>query len=137
MKKTLLLLLLPLFFQLSAQESAEDVINKSEKHFKKKEYKEAMTDLNDGLIKMPDSTKLYLQRGNLNLTYQLFDKAESDFTLGLKISMDTNEKVIFLINRSSAKTSVRNFEGAYTDMKQALELDSNNIGAYSLSLIHI
>lgn len=131
MKKLLFLLSIIIVFQVSAQQSAKEVINKSEKHFKKKEYQEAMNVLNDGIIKMPDSSILYFQRGNLNLTYQRYDKAESDFTIGYKLTNDTNEKVLYLINRSSAKTSVRDFEGAYNDLIQAIKLDSNNIGAYS------
>ena len=44
-----------------------------------------MTVLNDGLMKMPDSEQLYPYRGILNLKFQLYDKAENDFTLWLKI----------------------------------------------------
>lgn len=114
-----------------AQKNANYYVEKSGKLFNKKEFQEALKVLDDAIIIMPDSAKLYDARGNYLVIFQLFDKAESDFSSALKLIEDSTIKANTLMNRASARTGVRNFDGAYSDLQQAVLLDSTNIGVYS------
>lgn len=95
------------------------------------QYELIMPTFEKALKIMPDSLMLYDMRGNYYVAMSQFDLAISDFSIGVKKAKDNAYKSHFLANRSSAKSHTRNFDGAYKDLKEALKLDSTNIGAYN------
>lgn len=95
----------------------------------KAEYFKAFGVLNEGIREMPDSSFLYLDRGNLYMVMRLFKEATKDYSVALEQTDDIMFKSILLSNRGGAKAKIRDFEGAYDDLLKAYQIDSTNLGA--------
>lgn len=68
------------------------------------------------------------QRGLLLNTVQEFEYAIRDFDKALSISGADSFKLSLYVNRGAAKTSIRDFQGAYDDYMEAYKIDSLEIG---------
>lgn len=95
----------------------------------KKKYEEAVKVLTTGINEFPDSARLYDTRGTLLEAFRMYNEAIRDFSKGIEKSSDDKMKAHFLSNRGGSKYKVRDFEGSYKDLKEALRLDSTNIAA--------
>lgn len=93
------------------------------------EYEEAVKTLSTAINIMPDSIFLYDMRGTLLERFRLYKEAISDFTQAYEKSTDMASKSHFLTNRGGSKSRIRDFEGAYADLRKAVEYDSMNLDA--------
>jgi tetratricopeptide (TPR) repeat protein len=92
-------------------------------------YGEAIKTLVTAIKIMPDSSSLYDTRGTLLEAAGLYNEAVQDYTIGYEKAQKNTSKSHLLTNRGGTKAKLRNFEGAYSDLIQALKLDSANIDA--------
>lgn len=76
---------------------------------------------------LPDEAGLYSDRGNLLAAVHQFDQALEDHTIAIDKSPNDSVMCYTLNNRATAKMSVRDFLGAYDDLKIAYQLDSLNL----------
>lgn len=111
--------------------TASSYIDKAEVLVEKKKYEEAMKVLTDGITEFPDSADLYITRGALLDAFTMHNEAIKDFSKGLEKAQDEKTKGVLLTNRGASKYKVRDFDGAYKDLTEALRIDSTNI--YSLN----
>lgn len=91
------------------------------------EYEKAMQTYSDAIARMPDSSNLYDARGVLATAFGLHTEAIEDFSKGYRKTQDVELKAHFLMNRGGSKIRIRDFEGAYEDLKKAYALDSTNL----------
>lgn len=76
----------------------------------------------------PDTAYLYCNRGSLLTNLGYFDEAIQDFNKGIVMEQSDEDKLSFLISRSAAEISKRDFTSAYNDLLNAFRIDSTNIG---------
>lgn len=114
---------------LAQTNTANSYIDQVVKHIDNRDIEEAMTTLNLAIYEMPDSVTLYDMRGILLEAFRLYDEAIEDFTLGIEKTSDPKIKSHFLSNRGGTKYRIRDFDGSYKDLTEALKLDSTNIDA--------
>lgn len=79
------------------------------------------------IIQHPNKSALYNNRGVKFILFKVFDKAITDFNVAVNLSENDSLKIIYLCNRSQAKTFNRDFNGAYIDLHQAYQYDSLNL----------
>lgn len=94
-----------------------------------KDYDNVLKTLELGISIMPDSVSLYNMRGGLFESFMLYKEAILDFTKGYEKSTNAKSQSNLLSNRGGTKSRLRDFEGAYIDLKKAAELDSLNMDA--------
>ncbi len=92
-----------------------------------KEYQEVFNTINKGILLNPKTDFLYLNRGDFLMSADYPDKAIEDFTKAMELAPNDTSKNHALVNRAAAKSSKRDFEGAYDDLHQAYLFDSSNI----------
>jgi len=109
--------------------TATDCINKAQRFVEKKNYEEAMKVLTEGIKEMPDSVNLYDTRGALLEAFRMYNEAIKDFSKGVEKATNDKTKAHFLSNRGGSKYKIRDFEGSYKDLIEALRLDSTNLAA--------
>jgi len=106
----------------------EHYLLKAETYEKLKQYQKVLETLNEGLSMYPEDPWLYNQRG---FFYQRIDKPDPairDYGLAIKFAEENDSLVAtFTLNRGTAKSSKRDFQGAYDDYMVAYEYDSTNI----------
>ncbi len=102
---------------------------KANQEVKKKKYEEALKTLTQGIHELPDSVELYDMRGTLLEAFGLYEKAIEDFTVGVEKAKDNWTKSHLLANLGGTKSRIRDFEGAYQDLKKAVAVDSTNLDA--------
>jgi tetratricopeptide (TPR) repeat protein len=100
---------------------------KAEYQLAMEDYEGAMQTYTDGIAAMPDSSTLYDGRGVILTAFGLHEEAIEDFSIGYRKAKELDEKAHFLMNRGGAKIKVRDFEGAYDDLKKAYAMDSSNL----------
>jgi tetratricopeptide (TPR) repeat protein len=76
----------------------------------------------------PYSTVAYNQRGLLLMSVRQPDDAITDFTTALKYETKDSLRLSLLVNRGAARINIRDFPGAYDDFKNALQIDSLDVG---------
>lgn len=100
---------------------------KAEYQIALEEYEGAMKTYTDGISVMPDSSTLYDGRGVLLTAFGLHKESIEDFSVGYRKAKCLEEKAHFLMNRGGAKIKIRDFDGAYEDLKKAYAMDSTNL----------
>jgi len=103
--------------------------DKAEEYIRKKDYKGAMKTLTLAINEMPDSISLYDMRGALFEAFSNYEAAIKDFTSAIEKSEDNTLTSHLLANRGGTKYRIRDFEGSYSDLILAVQLDSMNIDA--------
>lgn len=98
-------------------------------HYSQDDFQKALDVSSDAIARFPDSLELFIARGTVLTTVQEFKMALHDYNTALELASDPKEKHHILINRSATKSYMRDFEGAYHDLKQVIKEDSTNIGA--------
>lgn len=93
-----------------------------------KEYQEAYQVFGKAIVRFPKNSPLYLNRGIFLLSIGEVDLSIQDFSLALEYAGDDATKVAALVNLSSAKYTIRDFQGAHKDLMTAHEIDSLDIG---------
>ena len=131
MKKSIILIALLLCSAtcLAQTNAASVYIDYANKRLEEKDYEGAMKTLNLAIKEMPDSVALYDMRGVLLEAFQLYNEAIRDFTLGVEKATDNKTKSHLLANRGGTKFRIRDFRGSYSDLVEAIALDSTNIDA--------
>lgn len=94
-----------------------------------KKYDEGFSTMSLAIKMLPDSCSLYLTRGNMHEAFRRYEEAIKDYSTGQQCATDDELKCTFLSNRGSAKAKIRNFQGAYKDLKRAVQYDSTSIYA--------
>lgn len=100
----------------------------SDIQFKLALYNESYLSVEKAVSLSPGNAECYIDRGNLLLSFREYNAAIRDFNTALELATTDSIKVSALINLSSAKSSKRDFEGAYKDLIVAYQLDSTNLG---------
>lgn len=95
---------------------------------KAKKYQAAFDTYTLGINYHPTDGELYNQRGLLLQKVQETELSISDFTTALQFKNNDTLKLSLLLNRGVTKINVRDFQGAYDDFIDALQIDSLNIG---------
>lgn len=103
--------------------------DKAAYHLELGEYEEDLKTLVVAIRIMPDSVPLYDMRGTMLEGFQLYDEAIQDFTMTFQKAKGSNVKSHLLANRGGTKITIRDFEGAYSDLMMAVQLNSLNIDA--------
>lgn len=88
---------------------------------------EALDVYDKALYLINDSDTLFNARANLLVQFQENDRAISDYTAALNLATEDSMKVMYLSNRSIAKSHKRDFNAAYADLLKAYELDSTDL----------
>lgn len=82
-----------------------------------------------GLINQYPTDAIALNtRALLLLRIQEFEIAIQDFDKALGFMNSDSLRLSLYLNRSAAKSSIRDFQGAYEDLSAAYQIDSNDIG---------
>jgi len=103
------------------------LVTKAETLYELKQYQESYDTYNHAISIFPKKSFLLNNRGNLLLSFQEFDLAINDFSAAINISESDSAKHIYITNRSAAKLSKRDFNGAYKDLLIAYKFDSTDI----------
>jgi len=106
-------------------------IDKANEEVKNKKYENAMKTLTEGINTLPDSVSLYDMRGTLLEAFSLYKEAIDDFTVGFNKAKSNWLKSHLLANRGGTKFRIRDFEGSYNDLLEAIKFDSTNLDAYN------
>lgn len=109
--------------------SATEYADKANNALDKQQFDKALSILSEGIEEMPDSISLYDMRGIIYEALRLYDDAIDDFTTAIGKTEDAEAKSHLLSNRGGTKSRIRDFQGAYTDLTKAHELDSTNVAA--------
>lgn len=109
--------------------SSSAIVLKCEILLEQEKFEQAMYTLNKGIKAMPDSAELYGLRGSLGEAMRFYDDAIADFSKAFELSTDNKSKCIYLSNRGGTRARVRDFYGAYEDLKKSIELDPDNLEA--------
>lgn len=81
--------------------------------------------------KMPDSADLYNTRGVYLDRLGMYKYALEDFQKTLELAQTAQDKSAAMMNVGGQLSKLRDFEGAYKILKQAVQLDSTNVGAWN------
>jgi tetratricopeptide (TPR) repeat protein len=100
---------------------------KAQSQYELKNYNEAYKTVSIGIERFSDVSSLYNTRGNFLMSFQEYDYAISDMTMAIEFCQVDSELHYFYNNRSAAKYSKRDFEGAYQDLMKAYEYDSTDV----------
>ena len=94
-------------------------------------YQESYEVYCEAIYRFPYEASLYNTRGNILLHSRKYDYAIQDFTIA--IDLETNDTLAndYLINRSSAKSRKRDFEGAYDDLQIAYAFNPKEVATLS------
>jgi tetratricopeptide (TPR) repeat protein len=117
------------FYSIGQAETATYYIDKSGEQIAKNQYQEALKTLSEGIAELPDSVDLYDARGTLLEAMRRFDEAIVDFSNAIEKTDKNHVKSHLYSNRGGTKYRIRDFNGAYEDLKIAVKFDSLNIDA--------
>jgi tetratricopeptide (TPR) repeat protein len=131
MKKHLLLIIFILnnLYHFSQTKTASYYIEQAIESAEKNNYEKAFNILDKAINKMPDSIPLYDFRGTLCESNRQYKEAIKYFTIGIDKTKINSVKSHLLANRGGTKYRIRDFNGSYSDLILAYELDSTNIDA--------
>jgi len=99
-----------------------------------KDYEKALADCGKGLDINPKMTDLYINRANIYLAQDKFDLAIQDQTRAIEILKERGNEAqaaSAYANRSGVLVNINDFEGAFSDIDKALELDPSAPSYYS------
>lgn len=90
--------------------------------------KKGAADFETAVKKKPDYFGTYYLIGQFYYLSHMFDESEDYYTQGLKLpGLHDTVRFQMLLNRSSTRQSVRNFDGAFTDLLTCFEIDSSQV----------
>ncbi|UBZ13998.1 tetratricopeptide repeat protein [Flagellimonas marinaquae] len=112
-------------------QNATDYISKSNNLIEDNKYQEAFGVLSFGISAMPDSTKLYYNRGNLLEKMALYNMAIEDYNLGLDFSNTNEEKSKFNFAIGLVEYFQKDYQSSYEHLFNAYNLDTTNVYALS------
>lgn len=92
-----------------------------------KDYKGALESCNKCVAYEPNEWFSYNIRGILLNRLGEYEKAKEDFDYAIHFAKNDTTVAALLVNRSTTKSSVRNFKGAYDDLRAAYAIDSNSL----------
>ena len=108
---------------------SEHYLLKAQAYEQLAKYDKLLETLNDGLAMYPDDPWLYNERGYFYQRTGKADPAIRDYSLAIKFAGNNDSLVdVFMLNRGTAKSSKRDFEGAYEDYVFCYNFDSTDIG---------
>jgi tetratricopeptide (TPR) repeat protein len=94
-----------------------------------KDFKGIIETLTEGIRVLPDSAVLYSTRGVFFDAVGLYNEALADFRMEFAKAQSKNEKARALSNIGGTQSKIRDFEGAYKSLKEAIELNPSDINA--------
>ena len=126
-------------FLLSCQITPEEHLGRAKFLMEKKEYKLAINELNDAILKKPDYAEAYLERGKCRMfnhdyseskgdtSYltKMFLLAAEDFTRAIELNPSLKNEA--LEYRGGIYSLVKNFNRAIEDFESLLKHDSTNV----------
>ena len=92
-----------------------------------KDYQGALESCNKCVAYQPKEWFTYNVRGILLNRLGEYEKAKEDFDHAIHFAENDTTVAALLVNRSTTKSSVRNFKGAYEDLRAAYAVDSNSL----------
>ena len=128
MKSTLLIGLLVLVaFVTNAQTTAKDYTQKGRDLLEKREYVEALVNLNKAIELDPNYSAAYYLRGNIKDNFEDRHGAMKDYNLAI----EKNPKFAdALYARGNVKMKLQDYYGAVDDYSAAIALNENYVEAY-------
>jgi tetratricopeptide (TPR) repeat protein len=100
---------------------------KTECQLQLKEYENAFATITAGIRMMPDSTDLFMMRGQMLEQFKMSNEAIDDFTIGYKRCKTNQQAASFLANRGRNKNMIMDYQGAYDDLTKAMTLDTTEL----------
>lgn len=101
---------------------------KAQCHTELKQWQQVYDAYTKGLMINPKASYFYNYRGNFLISSGNFDEAIADFDNGIPYAENDSIQFVLILNRGSAKTLKRDFEGAYKDFMSCYSFDSTNVG---------
>ena len=116
-----------LFGNALASETAEQVFKKGIEYANKGNYDQAISDLSKAITLNPGDANVYLSRGNVYQNNGNYDQAISD--LSKAITLNPNYASAYL-SRGNAYQNKGNYDQAISDFSKAITLNPNYANAY-------
>ncbi len=113
----------------SNSRKASYYLDKTSYLLKLKQYEDALRTLSTAIQIMPDSIVLYESRASLLDAFNFNNESIQDYTTAYEKAEGNKLRAHLLANRGGMKNKVRDFDGAYSDLVLALELDSTSLEA--------
>ena len=95
-------------------------VNRGILYLAQRDLDRAAADFEAAIQLDPDSGEVFVDRGNMAFMRRSYENAISDYTRALELGLDKDHIAYF--NRAMAQEHLRNFDGAKTDYKRAMEL---------------
>jgi tetratricopeptide (TPR) repeat protein len=127
MKKLVLITGMMIFGLLAYAQTAKDLTQKGRELYEKREYMEALLNLNKAIDVDPSYAAAYYMRGNIKEAFEDHHGAMKDYNT----SIDKNPKFsdAFFV-RGNVKMKLQDYYGAIDDYTAAITLNENYIEAY-------
>ncbi len=109
-------------------DNSEYLLLKGNSLYELKQYQSSYDTYTKIITLHPGNVIALNQRGLLLNTIGEFDRSIKDFDTALSFASADSLRLGLLINRGAAKTSIRDFQGAYNDYLDAYKIDSLQIG---------
>jgi tetratricopeptide (TPR) repeat protein len=127
MKQASLIFLLFLYFTAVYSQTAKDYTQRGRELYEKREFMEALLNLNKALEVDPNYAAAYLLRGNIKDNFEDRHGAMKDYN----VAIEKNPKFAdAYFARGNVKMKLQDYYGAIADFTSCISLNENNIEAY-------
>jgi tetratricopeptide (TPR) repeat protein len=127
MKRSVLTLFFGFIVLTGFSQTAKDLTQKGMEHYEKREYMEALINLNKALELDPNYSRAYYVRANIKDTFDDRHGAMKDYNLAL----EKNPKFAdAFFARGNVKMKLQDYYGAIDDYSSAININENYIEAY-------
>ena len=127
MKKGLLFSLAMIVIITSFGQSAKDLTQKGMELYEKREFMEAILNLNKAIEIDPKYSQAYFARGNIKGIFEDYHGAMKDYNSAI----ESNPKLFYgYFERGNVKMKLQDYFGAIADYTSAIALNENYVEAY-------
>jgi tetratricopeptide (TPR) repeat protein len=127
MKSLVSLCMLVLFTTASFSQSAKDLTQKGMEHYEKREFMEALLNLNKAIEVDASYSKAYFVRGNIKEAFDDRHGAMKDYNLALEKNPKFPDAFFC---RGNVKMKLQDYYGAIDDYSSAIKLNESYVEAY-------
>lgn len=127
MKRTWLLLAGIAVITTAMGQTAKEYTQRGRDHYEKREFMEALLNLNEALDKDPGYAQAYYVRGNIKDAFDDRHGAMKDYNLAIEKNPQFSEA---LFARGNVKMKLQDYYGAIDDYSLAININQNYIEAY-------
>lgn len=127
MKRLLLVIVSMLFIHYSFAQSAKELTQKGRDLYEKREFMEALLNLNKAIEIDPNFSNAYYLRGNIKDNFDDRHGAMKDYNAALEKNAKFSDA---FFARGNVKMKLQDYYGAISDYSSAIALNENYIEAY-------